>query len=849
MYLNNVAECSDSNACTSNDVCFGGKCVGGAKPDCDDKNICTIDACDAGSGCLHTFGSAPCDDGNACTQFDACINGLCLGLKKLCDDSNACTDDSCDPKNGCVYANNAIACSDGNACTSGDLCVAGKCVGGKAKDCDDANVCTQDSCIIATGQCNNIDTSAVDCNDKNACTDDLCHLVLGCGHNNNSAACADGNPCTNLDICSGGKCTAPGVVVCDDKNGCTDDSCDPKSGCVFNNNAKICSDGVGCTINDTCAGGKCAGALNCDDKNGCTTDTCDFNTGNCVYSPLNGDVCDDSNACTIKDICATGVCVGGALKVCDDGLICTDNACDKVKGCYYFNNTAGCDVGGCTLGDTCAGGTCVAGKVARLGSLYVATQVSNKAFFEPYGVVEAQGDYIVYGTVGIGAFSTPQGEYASWLARITPAGVMKWQVVEEKIGYYLGEHVRGYLDSGNNIVLFGREEQGNTLFTVKYDLNGKLLTYVTSTFGPSTSRFREIARRPLKGDVIAFGYRYFGGQFGSDDNAILARYDATDLKLYDVNVYDDKGAGSDFWGGTLQADGVSPVACGWTTEAGGAGLKDGIVAFYGPDVTKPPVKVLKFGGPKDDALRSIARTGDGGYVAAGWTESNSATRDMWVIRLNSKGDLSWQSFYQGSAADEAWHVLMQKDGSALVSGFIGYADKTNDGMLLRVDQKGGVQSLTSGPLGSTGDDLLFQITQLSGGDLLTVGRANVAGKVYAWLLRHDGYMNINCTQAMNCKTPLTLYSDGNVCNFVKCDATFGLSNLIKSGALCSDGDACTTTDTCQNNASCSGIAVVCDDANPCTFETCDKALGCVYTAAVDGLDCGGGKKCKASVCQ
>ncbi|MBM4346374.1 MAG: hypothetical protein FJ100_23610 [Deltaproteobacteria bacterium] len=42
----------------------------------------------------------------------------------------------------------------------------------------------------------------------------------------------------------------------------------------------------------------------------------------------------------------------------------------------------------------------------------------------------------------------------------------------------------------------------------------------------------------------------------------------------------------------------------------------------------------------------------------------------------------------------------------------------------------------------------------------------------------------------------------------------------------------------------------CDDANPCTYDQCDAAHnGCFNTKHPDGNACGGGKTCKAGVCQ
>ncbi len=53
-----------------------------------------------------------------------------------CNDGDLCTDDSCDARTGlCTYANNTRACDDGDACTEDDVCVDGTCVG-TVFDCD-----------------------------------------------------------------------------------------------------------------------------------------------------------------------------------------------------------------------------------------------------------------------------------------------------------------------------------------------------------------------------------------------------------------------------------------------------------------------------------------------------------------------------------------------------------------------------------------------------------------------------------------------------------------------------------------------------------------------------------------
>jgi len=62
----------------------------------------------------------------------------------------------------------------------------------------------------------------------------------------------------------------------------------------------------------------------CDDHNICTYGICAG--GKCEYEMPDGDPCDDWDACTLKDACLQGVCVGEALD-CDDGIECTSDGC------------------------------------------------------------------------------------------------------------------------------------------------------------------------------------------------------------------------------------------------------------------------------------------------------------------------------------------------------------------------------------------------------------------------------------------------------------------------------------------------------------------------------------------
>ncbi len=93
----------------------------------------------------------------------------------------------------------------------------------------------------------------------------------------------------------------------------------------------------------------CGSPADCNDGNVCTDDACV--EGLCQYTN-NTVSCDDGNLCTQVDTCAAGACVGGSPVVCNDSDLCTNDACVPATGqCSYTAVT-------CNDSNTCTDDSC-----------------------------------------------------------------------------------------------------------------------------------------------------------------------------------------------------------------------------------------------------------------------------------------------------------------------------------------------------------------------------------------------------------------------------------------------------------------------------------------------------------
>lgn len=171
------------------------------------------------------------------------------------------------------------------------------------------------------------------------------------------------------------------------------------------------------------------------------------------------------------------------------------------------------------------------------------------------------------------------------------------------------------------------------------------------------------------------------------------------------------------------------------------------------------------GGSDIDVCNAIHQTSDGGYIAAGYSNSPasgdksegvSGIQDYWVIKLDSGGNLLWENTIGGSGQDNASYVGESLDGNYIVGGTSTSdisSDKSensnggsNDYWVVKLDLNGSI--IWDNTVGGDFSDILEDMTMTSDGGMVLGGRSdsNISsdktqdanGGVDYWAVKLDG---------------------------------------------------------------------------------------------------------------
>ncbi len=140
-----------------------------------------------------------------------------------------------------------------------------------------------------------------------------------------------------------------------------------------------------------------------------------------------------------------------------------------------------------------------------------------------------------------------------------------------------------------------------------------------------------------------------------------------------------------------------------------------------------------YGGSGFDGCESVHQTKDGGYVAAGYTESvdgdvtiNHGKADFWVVKTDPMGVLTWQRSLGGSSGDWARSVTETDGGNIVVAGYMVSIDgdvSCNHGLqdfwVTKLDSAGGL--LWDRCYGGAFDDEARVVRETPDGGLILAG--------------------------------------------------------------------------------------------------------------------------------
>ncbi len=169
---------------------------------------------------------------------------------------------------------------------------------------------------------------------------------------------------------------------------------------------------------------------------------------------------------------------------------------------------------------------------------------------------------------------------------------------------------------------------------------------------------------------------------------------------------------------------------------GGEYLLTGSTASYGSGIGD--VWVLKmngdgdvlwnktFGGSMNDVGREIISTADGGFMVVGETSSYGAGwNDVWLIKMDADGSVSWNRTYGGSANDNGRSVKETGDGFIVAGNSESFGDSLVDGYVVKVDPEGTL--VWEKTYGGSSDDYAESIELFNGEGYLVTGYTSSTG--------------------------------------------------------------------------------------------------------------------------
>jgi hypothetical protein len=267
-----------------------------------------------------------------------------------------------------------------------------------------------------------------------------------------------------------------------------------------------------------------------------------------------------------------------------------------------------------------------------------------------------------------------------------------------------------------------------------------------------------LLRVDLNGDTLwtkslpTTGYGYSVEQTTDGGYAVLGFATGFGAGSYDIFLLKTDTNGNVIWtktyGGTNVEDGreVHQTSDGGfiivgSTNSFGAGGFD--VYLIKTDSIGNVAWTKTYGGLGDDCGYSVKQTFDGGYILGGYTMSFGAgNSDVYLIKTDASGNLSWSSTFGGTNCDNGSHVVQTTDGKYLVTGITTtFGAGNTDIFLAKVDANG--NALWTKTFGGASTEEGDVVLESSDRGIVIAGTVNSFGLENVCLLKTDSSGNIS----------------------------------------------------------------------------------------------------------
>ena len=269
------------------------------------------------------------------------------------------------------------------------------------------------------------------------------------------------------------------------------------------------------------------------------------------------------------------------------------------------------------------------------------------------------------------------------------------------------------------------------VYLSRTDAKGSMLW--TKTFGESNTDYAWTVQQTTDGGFIIGAH---SGSFGAGSHDVyLIKCDANGEIVW-TKVYGGSSADGAY---SIQQTVDGGYIISAHVNSFGAGLHD--VYLIKTDAQGDTLWTKIYGGSNEDRLRAVQQTTDGGYILVSETLSFGAgSADVYLVKTDSSGNLMWTKTYGGSAADYGYSVRQTLDEGYIIAGYTSsFGTGMSDVYLIRTDSIGDISWAKT--YGGNSSDFGYSVRQTTDEGYIVAGYTESfgnAGDVYLLRTNSDG---------------------------------------------------------------------------------------------------------------